>query len=214
MIKLAHGLSIPAPSFVPKGIINQESFWQQAAKHFSCFCFSSLMLWPDLSEIYFWTFKGKFRSEGENVFWEILPLVLRSAYQKRLIHFRGLLTIVHKICSEHFIIKIGYCLKSHLGVVEGRLRREGIYVYLSLIHAVVQQKLTEYYKAILVVVVQPLSRVWLFWGLLEYSPPGSSVHGILLARILEWVAISFSRGSSWPRDQTRISCLAARFFSY
>ena len=33
---------------------------------------------------------------------------------------------------------------------------------------------------------------------LDYSPPGSSVHGILQARILEWVAISFSKGSSWP----------------
>ena len=35
------------------------------------------------------------------------------------------------------------------------------------------------------------------------SPPGSSVHGILQARILGWVAISFSRGSSWPRDWTQ-----------
>ena len=39
------------------------------------------------------------------------------------------------------------------------------------------------------------------------SLPGSSIRGILLARILEWVAISFSRGSSWPRDQTHISCI-------
>ena len=39
------------------------------------------------------------------------------------------------------------------------------------------------------------------------SPPGSSVHGILQARILEWVVISSSRGSSWPRDWTCISCL-------
>ena len=35
---------------------------------------------------------------------------------------------------------------------------------------------------------------------MDYSPPGSSVHGILQARILEWVAISFSRGSSEPRS--------------
>ena len=41
---------------------------------------------------------------------------------------------------------------------------------------------------------------------LAYSPPGSSVHGILQARILEWVAISFTRGSAWPRDGTHISC--------
>ena len=40
-----------------------------------------------------------------------------------------------------------------------------------------------------------------------WSPPGSSVHGILQARILEWVAISFSRGSSQPRDQTQVTTL-------
>ena len=39
----------------------------------------------------------------------------------------------------------------------------------------------------------------------DYSPPGSSVHGISQTRILEWVAISFSRGSSQPRDQTHVS---------
>ena len=39
------------------------------------------------------------------------------------------------------------------------------------------------------------------------SPPGPSVHGIPQARILEWVAISPSRGSSWPRDGTCISCI-------
>ena len=42
----------------------------------------------------------------------------------------------------------------------------------------------------------------------DCSPPGSSVHGILQARILEWVAISFSRGSSRPRDWTCVSCLS------
>ena len=51
----------------------------------------------------------------------------------------------------------------------------------------------------------------------DYSPPGSSVHGTLQAIILEWVAISFSRGSSRPRDQTCVSCgscIAGRFFTY
>ena len=43
--------------------------------------------------------------------------------------------------------------------------------------------------------------------------PGSSVHGISPARILEWVAIPFSRGSSQPRDQTCISCIVGRFFT-
>ena len=41
---------------------------------------------------------------------------------------------------------------------------------------------------------------------MDCSPPGSSVHGILQAGLLEWVAMPSSRGSSWPRDQTRISC--------
>ena len=43
--------------------------------------------------------------------------------------------------------------------------------------------------------------------------PGSSVHGILQARILECVAISFSRESSWSRDQTQVSCIAGGFFT-
>ena len=43
--------------------------------------------------------------------------------------------------------------------------------------------------------------------------PGSTVHGILQARIQEWVAISFSRGTSQLRDQTQVSCIAGRFFS-
>ena len=47
----------------------------------------------------------------------------------------------------------------------------------------------------------------------DCSPPGSSVHGILKARILEWVVISFSRGSSQPRDQTQVSYIAGRFFT-
>ena len=48
---------------------------------------------------------------------------------------------------------------------------------------------------------------------MNYSPPGSSVYGIFQARILEWVAIPFSRGSSPPRDQTRVSCIAGGFFT-
>ena len=48
---------------------------------------------------------------------------------------------------------------------------------------------------------------------MECSPPGSSVHEIFQARILEWVAISFSRGSSQPRDWIHVSCTAGRFFT-
>ena len=59
---------------------------------------------------------------------------------------------------------------------------------------------------------QSLSRVQFFatpWTSLS----GTSVHGILQARILEWVAIPFSRGSSQPRDQTQVSCISGRFFT-
>ena len=48
---------------------------------------------------------------------------------------------------------------------------------------------------------------------MDCSLPGSSVHGIFQARVLEWVAISFSRGSSWPRDRTLVSCIACRCFT-
>ena len=48
---------------------------------------------------------------------------------------------------------------------------------------------------------------------IDGSPPGSSVPGILQARILEWVAMPSSRGSSQPRDGTQVSCVAGRFFT-
>ena len=45
------------------------------------------------------------------------------------------------------------------------------------------------------------------------SPPGSSVLGILQAKILEWVAIPFFRGSCWPRGWTQVFCIVGRFFT-
>ena len=57
-----------------------------------------------------------------------------------------------------------------------------------------------------------LSHVWLFatpWTV----APASSVHGVLQGRTLEWTAIPFSGGSSWPRDRTWVSCIAGRFFT-
>ena len=57
-----------------------------------------------------------------------------------------------------------------------------------------------------------LSHVWLC-DLVVCNPPASSVHGILQARVIEWVAIPFSRGSSQPRDWTQVSCIAGRFFT-
>ena len=58
------------------------------------------------------------------------------------------------------------------------------------------------------------SAVWLFVTLLDCSPAGSFVHGILQARIPKWVVIPFSRGSSRPRDWTWVSCIAGRFFTF
>ena len=52
-----------------------------------------------------------------------------------------------------------------------------------------------------------------FCNPMDCSLPGSSVHGILQARILEWVAILFSRASSQPRDKNWASCIAGRFFT-
>ena len=51
------------------------------------------------------------------------------------------------------------------------------------------------------------------WDPMDCSLPGSSVHGILQARILEWFAISFSRGSSQPRGRTQVSRIAGRCFT-
>ena len=60
-------------------------------------------------------------------------------------------------------------------------------------------------------------RTQLLQNSIDCSPPGYSVHGILLGRILEWVAIPSSRGSHQLRDQTQVSCIsfiAGRFFTH
>ena len=66
-----------------------------------------------------------------------------------------------------------------------------------------------------------LCEVWVWRSLshvrlcdpMDCSPPGSSVHGIFHTNILEWVAVSFSRGSSQLRDRTQVSHIAGRFFT-
>ena len=77
-------------------------------------------------------------------------------------------------------------------------------VYIN--HVAIHLKLTEHCKsAMLVLVTQSCPTLC---DPLDYSPPGSSVYGILQARILEWDASPFSRGSSQPRDQTWVSWIA------
>ena len=61
--------------------------------------------------------------------------------------------------------------------------------------------------------VKSLNRVRLCDSM-DCSLPGSSVHGIFQAIVLEWIAISFFRGSSWPRDRTRVSRIVDRRFTF
>ena len=74
--------------------------------------------------------------------------------------------------------------------------------------------ITGYYKILCHVLCAPsLSHVRLLATLLECSPPGSCVHGILQAGLLEWFAVPSSRGPSQPRDRTLVSHIAGRFFT-
>ena len=53
----------------------------------------------------------------------------------------------------------------------------------------------------------------ILWDPMDCNLSGCSVHGIFQARVLEWIAISFSRGSSRPRNRTWVSCIAGRHFT-
>ena len=72
---------------------------------------------------------------------------------------------------------------------------------------------TDVYALLVLRVLSFFSRVRFFVTLWNCGPPGSSVHGILQARILEWVAISSSRVSSQPKDRTcvsYVSCIGSK----
>ena len=58
-----------------------------------------------------------------------------------------------------------------------------------------------------------LQSCWTLRDPMDCSPPGFSIYGIFQARILEWVAMPFSRASSLPRDQTQVFCIVGRFFT-
>ena len=70
-----------------------------------------------------------------------------------------------------------------------------------------------YYLVVLCSVKLVAQSCLMLWDPMDCSPPRFSIHGIFQARIQEWVAISFSRGSSWPRNRTQVSCIAFRFFT-
>ena len=85
----------------------------------------------------------------------------------------------------------------------------------SLEKSIIFQRLTIisfpiFYTFILLVIITQLCSA--LCDPMDYSPPGPSVVGILQARILEWVAIPFSRGSSQPTDQTWLSSISGRFY--
>ena len=82
-----------------------------------------------------------------------------------------------------------------------------VYLHPFLIAHIGNLKFGGLLEVFIVVIVQSLSWVWLFFNPMDCSPPGSSVHGILQARILEWVAISLSREFIPPRNQTCVSCI-------
>ena len=74
-----------------------------------------------------------------------------------------------------------------------------------MIYFAVSKKLTQHCKS--TISCTCIQSCLTLWDPMDCSPPGCSVHRISQARILEWVAISSSRGSSRPRDQTHLLCL-------
>ena len=79
-----------------------------------------------------------------------------------------------------------------------------MYVYMFIIHT---------HAFIIIIFLKVVQSYLTLCDPMDCSPPGSSVHGILQARILEWVAIPFSRGYSQPRDQTQVSRIAGGFLT-
>ena len=77
---------------------------------------------------------------------------------------------------------------------------------------ILQNNINNHVSLCVCVCVRSLSRVWLY-DPMDCSSPGSSVRGIFQTRILEWVAIPFSRGTSRPRDQTWVSHITDRRFT-
>ena len=76
-----------------------------------------------------------------------------------------------------------------------------------------EKKIMKKKETILKVKSESCSVVLTLCYLMDCSPPGSSVNGILHARILEWVVFSFSRYLSNPGIKTKVSCIAGRFFT-
>ena len=92
--------------------------------------------------------------------------------------------------------------------------KSSLYIWTFLVHVLLKPSLQDfehYLVSMCMLVAQSYPAVC---NPMDYSPSGASVHRISQVRMLEWVAIPFSRGSSQPRDRTRVSCIAGRFFIF
>ena len=105
--------------------------------------------------------------------------------------------VCHTLVASHQFIVVLAILSPHVCYWSSLWMFVNEYMNLSITHCSLGQFVCVYAKS--------LQSCPTLWDPMDCSPPGSSVHGILLARILEWVAMSSSRGSSRPRDQTCIS---------
>ena len=126
-----------------------------------------------------------------------------------------LASMTDRLCDVKFISSAFHPSRDMMGTppqqTESTLRVRSIMWNILFANITAPTKLSAYcLECVCVLVAQSCL---ILCDLMDCSLLGSSVHGILQARILEWVAISFSRGSSHPRDWTRSPALAGRFFT-
>ena len=131
------------------------------------------------------------------------PLVFNIIFPFYLLCIRNsFFKILHFHFSNSVVLKISYPLE--FGIIWGTLKS---YSFLGSIH--INSDLID----LICCLSENTQSCLTLWNPMDCSPPGSSIHDIFLARILEWVAISFSSGSSRPRDRTWVSHTAGRCFT-
>ena len=175
---------------------------------------------------------------GENGFWLkcmlLVPKPMRTGFIHSFTHslgincYSGKVSLVLCLCLLRRVHWLEKASSQEDGTGMGSSATEGPKVKLGSVFKVCMWSLQVFYKNgmfgvenTLVVGTHPIywfEKKWVlvvqtcltFCDPMECSPPSSSVHGILQITILEWVAIPFSRESSWSRDQTQVSCFAGR----
>ena len=124
--------------------------------------------------------------------WTEEPGGLQSIGLQRVGHFWNDLACMHAVTDKHLHVFRKFCININVF-----LHIEHLEVYLWVVTAATT-------CCCLVAKLCPT-----FCDPMDYSSPSLSLHGIFQTRILEWFAASFSRGSSWPRDRTHVSCIAS-----